>query len=190
MSVSGRVLTRHFEHESRQHDLLGLDLGEGPRRRVIIIGAASLAIWGGLCFLLLGIPNKYSFTLYFLPPIALTMIGTQRDGRRMRLTNWLLSLRYALIDHRPIIRAGARRPHRAEYVPWRHRWHVLTGLGRRLVPAAARPAWAEPDQDDHHQQRPTARPIHLHQKARVVGGDTMLAFLQRRRRHGRKVAAR
>ena len=35
----GRTLTHHFEIETRQYDLLGIDLGEGARRRMIIFGA-------------------------------------------------------------------------------------------------------------------------------------------------------
>lgn len=41
----GRTLTHHFEIETRQYDLLGIDLGEGARRRMIIFGAVIIIVW-------------------------------------------------------------------------------------------------------------------------------------------------
>ena len=43
----GRTLTHHFEIETRQYDLLGIDLGEGARRRMIIFGAVIILVWTG-----------------------------------------------------------------------------------------------------------------------------------------------
>lgn len=183
MSRSGRVLTKHFEIESRQHDLLGLDLGEGPKRRALIIGAAALTVWAGGCLILFGLPNKFSFSAYFLPPVILTVFGARpssRMGRRMALTDWALALRYALIGHRPIVRMGIRKPGRSEYLPLGQRWHIVTGIGARIVPAAARPAWVSPDQDVERERRPVGPVIVLDQQSRVVGSQALLQQLTAR----------
>lgn len=180
MSRSGRVLTKHFEIEARQHDLLGLDLGEGPKRRALIIGAAALTIWAGGCLLLFGLPNKYSFSLYTLPPVILTVFGARpsaRMGRRMALTDWALAIRYAVLGHRPIVRMGTRQAGRSEYLPLRQRWHIVTGIGARIVPAAARPPWVSPDEDVQQERRPVGPVIVLDQQSRVIGSNTLLQQL-------------
>lgn len=185
---TGRVLTKHFEHEPRQHDLFGLDLGEGPRRRVILIGFASLVIWFGGCIAIFGPPNRVSFSVYFLPPMLVTMYGAQRVGRRMQLTKWVLSLRFALLDHRPIIRAGAKRPSRAEYLPFWQRWKIGPALAHKLWPATQKPAWAAVEDDDSDEAGPrqrAGRPINLNQRANVLGSQDLYQLLTRRRRGNR-----
>ena len=54
----GRTLTHHFEIETRQYDLLGIDLGEGARRRMIIFGAVIIVLWVALLFPFIGVPRN------------------------------------------------------------------------------------------------------------------------------------
>jgi hypothetical protein len=120
----GRTLTHHFEIETRQYDLLGIDLGEGARRRMIIFGAVIVVLWGGLMALILGVPNKTTVSLYIVPPFVITAFGW-RPGkyheRRRRVTEWALAVRYALRAHRPVIGLGARAADKSEYLPWSQR---------------------------------------------------------------------
>lgn len=179
MAVLGQVVTRDLELESRQHDLLGKDLGRGPTRRAFIIGAASLVIWVGLCFLIFGLPNKYSFTLYFLPPIMFTMVGSRKSTRcrrRMNLTNWVLAIRYAMFGHRPLIRRGVRQPDRRELLPLKERWHIITHARERLVPNSVAPPWVKPTEDGNaiQQAGPVGKTIKLRQRPVVISGQEML----------------
>ena len=71
----GRTLTHHFEIETRQYDLLGIDLGEGARRRMIIFGAVIILIWIALLVPLVGVPKKPTVSLYVVPPFVITASG-------------------------------------------------------------------------------------------------------------------
>ncbi|MFD0383198.1 hypothetical protein ACFQ2B_15025 [Streptomyces stramineus] len=90
----GHTFTRHFDLETRQHELLGMDLGEGPSRRVLVTGAVVYAVWMGGLFLIFGWPSQMFFTLYFAPPPsspstgpsgrgAMSGAGTSRSGRSL-----------------------------------------------------------------------------------------------------------
>lgn len=176
MSRTGRILTPHLELESRQHELFGLDLGEGPPRRALVFGLVALVVWCLLWWPLLGLPDKYTFSLYFLPPMMITVIGMRtspRTARRRWLTDWALAVRYALLGHRPVIRWGARPPTRREYIPLADRLGFIFRIRDRLWPAAARPAWAEDDQPDPSTiaQEPVYRSITINQRPRVFGGQ-------------------
>ncbi|MGW3377409.1 hypothetical protein [Streptomyces hydrogenans] len=133
----GTVYTRHFDIESRQHELLGIDLGEGAPRRALVLGAVLYVVWTGGLLLLLGLPGRATFTLYFLPPLLIAVIGTQRsrkNDRRWNLTLWTLSGRYLLFGHRPIICGGRRTASRTEWIPRRDRWGTKgDGLRRESV---------------------------------------------------------
>ena len=131
MSTSGRTLTAHFALEPRQHSLLGMDLGEGPRRRVLILCAAAYALWLPLMYLLLGFPSPTTGTLFLLPPALVTGYGDMAvtsNPRRRRMTAWALRARYVATGHRPVVHLGRRAPSGAEQLP------ILARLGIRDTP--------------------------------------------------------
>ncbi|MFK0296629.1 hypothetical protein ACIQU6_40015 [Streptomyces sp. NPDC090442] len=121
----GRTYTRHFDLETRQHELLGFDLGEGAPRRALILGLVLYALWTGTLLLLFGLPSKITFTLYALPPLFVAVYGTQRSqaiDRRWNITRWSIGVRYLVLGHRPIIGAGRRAATRSEWISRRARW--------------------------------------------------------------------
>lgn len=132
-TYKARVVTKQFKIETRQHELFGLDLGEGPRRRDLGLGLIIIPVWVGFMWLLLGPPEKYTMLLYMAPPVLMLMYGIQENSsnpRRMNATVWLLTLRYGLVGHRPIIRGGARPASRQEYISFTDRWPI-----HRIAPA-------------------------------------------------------
>jgi hypothetical protein len=135
----GRTLTHHFEIETRQYDLLGIDLGEGARRRMIIFGAVIVVLWVAVLIPFLGVPSKTTVSFYIVPPFVITAFGW-RPGkyheRRRRVTEWALAVRYALRAHRPVIGLGARAADKSEYLPWSQRMPM-----HRLPRAHAVPDW-------------------------------------------------
>ncbi|MFF0052588.1 hypothetical protein [Streptomyces sp. NPDC005498] len=128
---SGATYTRHFDLETRQHELLGLDLGEGAPRRTLVLGFVLYLLWTGGLLLILGLPGKFTFTLYFLPPLLTAIFGTQRsrkNERRWNITYWALTVRYVALGHRPIICGGRRSAARVEWIPRRERMASRGGL--------------------------------------------------------------
>ncbi|MFD9593077.1 hypothetical protein ACFWA9_10005 [Kitasatospora sp. NPDC059973] len=125
MSRTGRTYTRHFDLDPRQHELLGVDLGEGLVRRALILGISLLVLWNGALFLVLGLPTIPTLTLYITPPLGVTFFGAQRSirlDRRYNFTIWALTARYLSVGHRPIICGGRRAAHRSEWLGRRARW--------------------------------------------------------------------
>jgi hypothetical protein len=169
----GRTLTHHFEIETRQYDVLGIDLGEGARRRMIIFGAVIVLAWVGLLVLIFGWPSKPTFSLYVVPPFVVTALGW-RPGkyheRRRRVTEWALSARYALLSHRPVIALGARAADRSEYLRLSER------IPLRRMAALARgqktPDWEAGGITADPRYRAGAE-IALSQRARLLGSDHM-----------------
>jgi hypothetical protein len=169
----GTTLTRHLDLETRQHELLGFDLGEGAPRRALVLGLVLYAAWDGLLLATLGLPGKVTFTLYFLPPLATAYYGTQRSrrlDRRWNLTIWALTCRYLLLGHRPIICGGRRAATRAEWLPRRARWgsrfellldSPLGHLLERRLGTSTEPSPA------------AGPPLHLHAQPRLYGPDAV-----------------
>lgn len=178
MARMGRNLTRDLAIESRQHSLLGLDLGEGPSRRVLGFGALVVVIWCLLMWPLLRMPTAHTFSLYFLPPVILTLFG-MRDGtpsRRRKITEWVLAVRYPFIGHKPLIKLGRTAPARGEFLPLSERWAFLGAVRQGIVPSSTAPAWA----DERAAQRPsrwlakpTTKPIVLNQRGYLIGAATL-----------------
>ena len=54
----GRVLTRAFEFQTKQHSLLGFDLGDGVARDFLVLGSLGTAVWFGALSLVFGLPNQ------------------------------------------------------------------------------------------------------------------------------------
>lgn len=121
----GRTYTRNFSLETRQHELLGMDLGEGFLRRTLILGALLIMVWTGGLLLLFGFPGPVGFSAYFLPPTIITAYGTRyssRNDRRWNITMWALAVRYWTFGHRPVINGGRRAAAPGERIPRRARW--------------------------------------------------------------------
>lgn len=184
MDTEGRVARNYtgaFSLETRQHTLLGIDLGEGAPRKPLVFGLIAFALWIPLLWLVIGAPNRFTATLFILPPTLLTYFGSQKapsNPRRFRFTTWVLAVSFMLRGHRPIIALGRRQPTRAELTPWRER--------REEFPWTRRAAWERPlaDQSPHV---PPGKPVHLTIKARLFGNAYMAGVLRRRnaRRKGK-----
>lgn len=126
---TGRTVTKQLRIETRQHELLGFDMGEGVRRKDLILGLVIFPAWLVFLWLVLGAPTKATSLLYILPPMVFLKYGiteSERMPRRMNFTQWILAIRYGLTGHRPIVRAGARRASRNEYMPLSKRWNMAT----------------------------------------------------------------
>ncbi|MEH0424735.1 hypothetical protein [Streptomyces sp. B21-083] len=176
----GRTYTDHFQLDTRQHELLGMDLGEGIPRRALLLGLSLYLVWTGSILLVFGLPNRITFTLYFLPPLLTVVYGTQRSrriDRRWNITNWSIGIRYLVLGHRPIICGGRRAAARSEWISRRARWggkvdtlaasSVLGGLVERWL-----------GDDDIPQG--AGVPLRLNARPRLYGPDAVV------KAHGRK----
>ncbi len=171
---TARNYTGAFSLETRQHTILGIDLGDGPSRKPLIFGFVVFAVWIALMWFILGAPGRNTATLYILPPALLTWFGAQRstsNPRRFRFTTWVLAAMYVLRGHLPIISLGRRRPARAEITPLNQR--------RDEFPWTRRPAWERP-KDDAAPIVATGRPVRLRMKARLLGNEHVAGVLRRR----------
>ena len=111
MAREGEVLTRTLKVESRQHELFGYDLGEGPVRGALLFGGALMVLWSAFLLLLLGFPNKYESPFFIVPPIMVAFYGWQEDPnnpRRRIITSWVLAGRNVLRGQRAVITLGRR----------------------------------------------------------------------------------
>ena len=129
--ATGRILTSSFEFETRQHELMGLDLGEGLPRQMLVVGGAILTAWFSILTLIFGLPSAGTFIFYFTAPLALVYVGFQKDKhhpRRKRITTWCLWVRYALLGHRPFV-AGRRTCVSFEFLPASQRWNITKAWG-------------------------------------------------------------
>jgi hypothetical protein len=167
----GQTYTRDFDLETRQHEILGVDLGEGPTRRAVVVGLLLLTVWTGGLLLLFGIPSKELFSLYVIPPVVVTVYGTQRsekNARRWKLTHWALTLRYIAVGHRPIINGGRRAASRTEWLPLRAR---LGSRTENLATAPGMSALHEPEDDDPDHEPAAGPAIRLEARVRLYGPD-------------------
>ncbi|MFJ6355027.1 hypothetical protein ACIQKB_36920 [Streptomyces sp. NPDC092046] len=175
---TGTTYTRHFDIETRQHELLGLDLGEGAPRRALVLGFVLFGVWTGSLLLLFGLPGRMTFTLYFLPPLLVAIVGTQRsrrNDRRWNITSWALGIRYLTLGHRPIICGGRRAASRAEWIPRRARWGSKgDGLRRESVRRRR-----EYDMDTDLPAETAGAPITLDARPRLYGPDAVYRAVQR-----------
>lgn len=196
MALQGRVLTRHFAMEPRQHEILGIDLGEGPTRKMLVLGLVLYALWWGLLALLLGLLLEHPLSransfLWIIPPgLALWWITqpSPLTERRTRLVDVLAALNFWVRGHKPIVRMSTHRPTRQERssrgaAPW-----------TRMVPGDAQgPEWAR---DDHNadaitadaEAGPTGPPMTITARPMLISGPTLADRLTPRRSRGRRTA--
>lgn len=116
----GRVLTRGFEIETRQYDLLKVDLGEGLNADFVYFGLLPSIAWGVLLSLIFGFPSSSAFMLYFGLPITISYIAFQPDpkrARRKRITGWILAARYLLVGCWPVVNAQRVKPSHNRVAP-------------------------------------------------------------------------
>lgn len=111
-----RTFTKHYELESRQYELFGVDLGEGVRRRALLVGVAAIVAWVGALYAVGVSLRPSTFVAWVAPPLVVTYYGSQPDGsgRRTRLVGWYDAVRFALTGRAPLtgLRTGlaAERP--------------------------------------------------------------------------------
>ncbi|MFE1384236.1 hypothetical protein ACFW6S_35360 [Streptomyces sp. NPDC058740] len=186
---TGTTYTRHFDIETRQHELLGLDLGEGAPRRALVLGFVLFGVWTGGLLLLFGLPSQVTFTAYFLPPLLVAILGTQRsrkNDRRWNITNWALAARYLTLGHRPIVCGGRRAAARSEWIPRRARWGSKGDSLRRESVRRRR----EYETDSELPAITAGAPITLDARPRLYGPDAVYAAVHRgaRKNTGEKAA--
>ncbi|MFF6852750.1 hypothetical protein [Streptomyces antimycoticus] len=180
----GHTYTRHFALETRQHELMGVDLGEGTPRRALVLGLVLYLVWTGSLLLLFGLPGRTTFTVYFLPPLITVVYGTQwsrKVDRRWNITYWAIGARYLILGHRPIICGGRRAATRSEWINRRARWG---GKAEGLLHApggGALERWLGPDEEA---PAGAGGPVRLAARPRLYGPDAVV------KAHGRKALKR
>ncbi|MFD9819070.1 hypothetical protein [Streptomyces violascens] len=180
----GRTYTEHFRIDTRQHEILGVDLGEGIPRRALLLGMALYAVWDGALLLLFGLPSRFTATLYILPPLVTVVYGVQRSrrlDRRWNITNWSLAVRYLVLGHRPIINGGRRAATRSEWLGRRARWGTKT---ETLAQSRALGGLVERWLGDEDVPAGAGAPLRLAARPRLYGPDAVA------RAHGRKAPQR
>ena len=111
-----RTFTKHYELESRQYELFGVDLGEGVRRRALLIGVAAVVAWVAVLYGIGLSLRPSTFVAWISPPAVVAYYGSQTDGsgRRTRLIQWYDAVRFVLAGRRPLTGlrpdASAERP--------------------------------------------------------------------------------
>lgn len=164
MSRTGRTVSRQLHIESRQHELFGVDLGEGIPRKVLLIGAAAFVLWAGLVFSVTKTFNQQMMFIYGFPPVMFVQLGIQEsptNARRWRLTQLILRIRYAVRAHRPVIRFGRRAADRHEFLP------LTARFGGQLGQAIAR---IRPEHAESGEQQAA---VSISPTVWVIGGDAL-----------------
>lgn len=184
MSRTGQVFTKDLSIPARQHELLGMDFGEGPERKTLIFALVTFAAWSAVCAPILGAPTETTFSIYFLPPALLSFLGmrpSRRCPRRRIITEVALALRYPFRGSEPIIKLGQRRARRAERLPLGTRLERLSA-GTRQLAGSTPPPWTAPKASTSATQwtdAPTSTPITLNQRAVLVSQDALDERLSR-----------
>ncbi|MEV7420677.1 hypothetical protein [Streptomyces sp. NPDC089919] len=171
----GITYTGHFTLEPRQHELFGVDLGQGISRRMLLLATLAFGVWDGLAFLVVGFPGLDWLTLYLLPPLAVTVLGAQPSkacDRRTVLAGWVIAAQYQVSGHRPVIGGGRVVAHRSEWIPRPARWAAHLPALTRAVGAglAGRLAGAGGAED----VPPSGPAVVLAHRVRLYGPDHMV----------------
>lgn len=166
----GRTVTKSLSIESRQYELLSMDLGEGIRRRMLGLGTLAMVSWIAITLPILGAtgligtrPDVASLII-LAPPIILIMLGflpDERVPRRMKVTTFALRVLYLLRGHRPLVALGQRPATRQE---------------TQSFSARLRNESEEPTNEERTQE-----PIRRHVKARLIGNEHVAHVLQKQK---------
>ncbi|MGZ0153716.1 hypothetical protein ACXJJ3_42070 (plasmid) [Kribbella sp. WER1] len=175
----GRTLTKHLSLETRQYDLFDIDLGEGAPRKQLGLTIVAFIVWIAVLAPFLGFPNKYEALVYLLPPGVFAWVAWQDSpshaGRRRRITEWLIQLRYALAGHRPVISLGARAATREEMIPLRERLPIEAVWDFLDFRQDPRTPWDRTRNRSDRQRLPAAAPIEFDQRVRLFDADQIAA---------------
>lgn len=184
----GMTYTGYFNRlEPRQHEIFGVDLGQGISRRTLLLGVLIFTSWDGLLFLTVGFPSVKWLTLYMLPPMIVTVLGAQpskRCDRRAVLATWVIGAHYQVWGHRPVICGGRVVAHRSEWIPRSARWErhapaLTRAFGSRLAGRLTGGA-------DTEAVPPSGPPVELAHTVRLYGPDHLVKIAAGRgRRKGR-----
>ncbi len=177
----GRVFTRSFTFETKQHNLLGLDLGEGVPRRALVVGSIIVLAWFTLLTLLFGLPNGRTLTFYLTIPGIIVWYGFQpstKVSRRKQITDWILNLRWITIGHKGIINGDLAR--RRDWLTLRERLPL-----DRLIQFFKQAPDVDPWTRQEAESRPfkAAEAITLAQTATLTSPQAM-ATLRKKVHHG------
>ncbi|MFK0142544.1 hypothetical protein [Streptomyces murinus] len=170
---TSNTYTRHWDIETRQHELLGLDLGEGLPRTTLKYGAVIFPLWWGLWLLVIGFPPQPAIPLFLLPPLGATYFGAKRSTAYWRRTNLLMwGVRLNFLHHgvKPIIGRG-RIP--APKAGLRLR---TQRLGERAPQLGEMPAFGPlfaTDTDSSDAAESNGRPARLRPRLRMYGPDAV-----------------
>ncbi|GGX46207.1 hypothetical protein [Streptomyces noursei] len=178
---TSNTYTRHWDVETRQHELLGIDLGEGIPRRALRYGFIFFGLWWGTWLLVAGFPSQSAVPFFLLPPGWLTYAGARRSLRYWRRPNllvWGVHAQYLLRGVRPVIGRG-RIPTRRGGVRIRTR-----RLGERFRQLPQFPGigglFADRGPDP---ARSTGHPVHIRPRVRLYGPDAVAKSRRRRTTH-------
>ncbi|PPF53439.1 hypothetical protein C5C13_15035 [Clavibacter michiganensis] len=171
----GRTLTKPLTIEARQHRLLGIDLGEGVRRRILGLGTLGFVGWNIVMVpVLIGtgffkVNPSVAILAILALPLILILVGfqpTESQPRRMNVTTVALRLRYLTLGFQPLIGLGMRDATRAE------RMRLLERLS---------PEHRSTSTSEH-----TQHVIHRHVTARLIGTDHLRGVIERGTKRARK----
>ncbi|MDJ0345557.1 hypothetical protein QMK19_33975 [Streptomyces sp. H10-C2] len=159
-----------------------MDLGEGTPRRALVLGLILYAVWSGALLLLFGLPNRFSFTAYFLPPLVIVIYGTQpsrKVDRRWNIAYWAIGIRYAVLGHRPIICGGRRAATRSEWISRRARWGTRADALIEAPGGGALERWLGTEDTN---PVGAGAPLRLAARPRLYGPDAVVRARGRRSR--------
>jgi hypothetical protein len=94
------TLTSDQRLETRQYELMGIDLGEGVRRRALVVAMVFLAAWIA-ALMAIGVPLHIKLALLYVgPPLLLASRGLQPDEseRRQVIDHWMCGARFLALD--------------------------------------------------------------------------------------------
>ncbi|MFD7553564.1 hypothetical protein ACFV9E_03360 [Streptomyces sp. NPDC059835] len=186
MARTSHTYSRHWDIETRQHELLGLDLGEGLPRTTLRYGAVIFPVYWGLWLALFGLPPQPAAPLFLLPPLFLTYFGAKRSlayWRRTNLKLWAIRLNYLHTGVRPVLARG-RIPAPKPGLRLRAR-----RFGERVPQLAEHPAFspllsAESANAEHADRAESyGRPARIRPRLRAYGPD---AVAKARAKHRKK----
>lgn len=112
--MQGRTVTASLEFETRQHEIFGIDLGEGVSRLLLVMGGGLFSLWFAFLYLLFGPPTQMTVMLYVTIPAVVIFYAFQDDpkrARRKRIAGWANRIRYAIRGHRPFVAGALSRAH-------------------------------------------------------------------------------